>query len=74
MLASDPQPLRGDANNDGKVDIDDIKMLSSWLMGKGELTCWQNVDLCEDGVIRGRFFLRAFTNWAECADFKNLCS
>lgn len=43
--------LRGDANNDGEVNIADAVMLQKWLLGSGDLTNWQNVDLCEDGVI-----------------------
>ena len=43
--------LLGDANLDGKVDVDDVVMLQKWLLCAGDLTCWQNVDLCEDGVI-----------------------
>lgn len=43
--------LRGDANNDGEVNITDAVILQNWLLGSGDLTNWQNVDLCEDGVI-----------------------
>lgn len=38
----------GDANYDGKVTVADAVMLQKWLLGSGELTCWQNVDLCKD--------------------------
>ncbi len=43
--------VRGDANNDNEVSIADAVMLEKWLLGSGDLTNWQNVDLCEDGVI-----------------------
>lgn len=43
--------IKGDANNDGKVSVTDAVMLQEWLLGSGELTCWQNVDLCEDDRI-----------------------
>lgn len=44
--------IKGDANNDGKVTVADAVMLQKWLLGAStELTCWQNVDLCEDGQI-----------------------
>lgn len=43
--------LRGDANNDGEVNVADAVMLQKWILGSGDLTNWQNVDLCEDGVI-----------------------
>lgn len=43
--------IKGDANNDGKVSITDVIMLQKWLLGAGELICWQNVDLCEDNRI-----------------------
>ncbi len=43
--------LRGDANNDGEVNVTDAVILQNWLLGSGDLPNWQNVDLCEDGVI-----------------------
>lgn len=43
--------IKGDANKDGKITIADAVMLQKWLLGTGELTCWTNVDLCEDGII-----------------------
>lgn len=43
--------LSGDVNLDGKVDIADAVMLQNWLLGNGDLTCWQNGDLCEDKKI-----------------------
>lgn len=44
--------LKGDANGDGEVSVADAVMLQNWLLTKSkELTCWQNVDLCEDGRI-----------------------
>lgn len=46
-----PQYLEGDANLDGKVNADDLVMLQNWLLGSGDLTCWQNVDLCKDNKI-----------------------
>lgn len=42
---------KGDANNDNKVTVADMVMLQKWLLGSDELTAWQNVDLCEDGII-----------------------
>ncbi len=43
--------IKGDVNNDGEVTVADAIMLRNWLHGSGELTNWENVDLCEDGVI-----------------------
>lgn len=43
--------IKGDANNDGEVTVADAVMLQKWLLGSCELTCWQNVDLCEDNRI-----------------------
>lgn len=44
--------LKGDADNNGIVDVNDAIMLQEWLLGASEeLTNWKNVDLCEDGVI-----------------------
>ncbi|MDE5936712.1 MAG: DUF4832 domain-containing protein, partial [Ruminococcus sp.] len=43
--------VAGDANGDGLCSISDAVMLEKWLLGAGKLTCWHNVDLCEDGVI-----------------------
>ena len=47
----DYQVIEGDANDDGKVTVADAVMLQKWLLGSGELTCWQNVDLCKDNRI-----------------------
>lgn len=46
-----PVAVRGDANDDGEFDISDAVMLCNWLLGNGELTCWENVDLCKDDRI-----------------------
>lgn len=40
--------LLGDANLDGEVNVSDAVMLQKWLLCAGELTCWENVDLCKD--------------------------
>lgn len=42
---------KGDVNLDGECSIADAVMLQKWLLRAGELTCWQNADLCEDGII-----------------------
>ncbi|MGN0606992.1 MAG: carbohydrate-binding protein, partial [Oscillospiraceae bacterium] len=45
-------PLLGDCNLDGKVDVIDAVMLKRWLIGKSnELSDWKNADLCEDNLI-----------------------
>ncbi|MDE5753667.1 MAG: dockerin type I repeat-containing protein, partial [Oscillospiraceae bacterium] len=36
---------------DGELTTVDAVVLQKWLLGTGELTCWQNVDLCKDGKI-----------------------
>ena len=55
ILALDAEPVKstveGDADGDGEFTTDDVVVLQKWLQGTGELTCWQNVDLCEDGRI-----------------------
>lgn len=44
--------LKGDADANGVVDVDDAVMLQDWLLGSSDnLTCWENVDLCEDDRI-----------------------
>lgn len=43
--------VKGDANGDGELNISDVVMLQKWLLGAGDLTCWENVDLCKDGRI-----------------------
>lgn len=43
--------VKGDANGDGEFNISDVVMLQKWLLGAGDLTCWENVDLCKDGII-----------------------
>lgn len=46
-----PESIKGDTNNDGEINISDGVMLQKWLLGSGNLTNWQNADLCEDGKI-----------------------
>jgi len=46
-----PASLPGDCNNDGAVSIADAVELQQWLLGSGNLTKWQNADLCKDNVI-----------------------
>lgn len=41
----------GDANGDGTVNVADAIVLQKWLLGSGNLTNWENVDLCKDGRI-----------------------
>lgn len=41
----------GDCNLDGKTGISDVVMLKKWLMGSGELKCWQNVDFNNDNKV-----------------------
>lgn len=43
--------IKGDANGDGTVNVSDAVMLQKWLLAAGDLTKWQNADLCEDGKI-----------------------
>ncbi|MDE5884114.1 MAG: dockerin type I repeat-containing protein [Oscillospiraceae bacterium] len=43
--------LPGDVNGNGNFSILDIIILQRWLLGKGNLTCWQNADLTQDGII-----------------------
>lgn len=42
--------IKGDINNDGKFDIDDLEMLQKWLLSEPdvELADWKAADLCED--------------------------
>ncbi len=49
---SDFTPLNmGDCNLDGKTGIADVIMLKKWLMGSGELKCWQNADFNNDNRV-----------------------
>lgn len=41
----------GDANGDGAFNVADIVTVQKWLVGSGELTCWENADLCSDNII-----------------------
>lgn len=41
----------GDCNLDGKVGIADVVTLKKWLMGSGELECWQNADFNNDNKV-----------------------
>ncbi|MCM1133840.1 MAG: DUF4832 domain-containing protein [Ruminococcus flavefaciens] len=41
----------GDADGNGVCNVADAVMLQKWLLGAGELTCWENVDLCKDNRI-----------------------
>lgn len=43
--------LQGDVNNDGAFSVVDVVMLQRALLGKGELTCWQNADFYADNKI-----------------------
>ena len=43
--------LLGDANSDGSFNVADVVMLQKWLLCAGELTCWGNVDFCQDNKI-----------------------
>lgn len=47
----EPEVDPGDCNFDGKFGVSDIVMLQKWLLGTGELTCWQNADLNGDGEV-----------------------
>ncbi len=40
----DPDPIQGDVNGDGKVEIDDVNALINILLGKAEATAAANVD------------------------------
>lgn len=50
-------PLRsdisGDVNADGVLSLTDVIMLQKFLLAAGDLTAWENGDLCKDGVIDG---------------------
>lgn len=43
--------LAGDVNCDGNFSVIDVVALQKWLLGKGNLDCWQNADLTQDGII-----------------------
>ena len=47
------QPIKGDVNNDGKVDSKDVEMIRSYLIGKLEFTdvMFSNAEMNGDGVI-----------------------
>ncbi len=45
-------PILGDCNIDGKVNVSDVVMLQKWLLYDiSELIGWRNVDLCKDNEI-----------------------
>lgn len=43
--------VKGDVNNDGVFGVSDVVKMQKWLLCVGELTNWENGDLCEDNVI-----------------------
>ncbi len=43
--------ITGDCNGNNSFEIADAVMLQKWLLGSGEITNWQNADLCKDGKI-----------------------
>ncbi len=49
--AAVPQAVKGDVNNDGEFTITDIIMMQRYLLNAGELTAWENGNLCEDDRI-----------------------
>ena len=44
VKGDDPDPIKGDVNGDGKVEIDDVNALINILLGKAEATAAANVD------------------------------
>lgn len=50
-----PEPLAGDANADGAVNVADVVLLQKYLLGKTKLTPVQaeNAELCKDGRLDG---------------------
>lgn len=51
-LGKAPQTdIAGDADCNGSVNIADAVVLQKFLLGSGNLTNWENVDLCKDGRI-----------------------
>ena len=43
--------MKGDVNQDGKMDVADVVLLQKWLLAvpNTHLADWQAADLCEDG-------------------------
>lgn len=41
----------GDVNNDGVFNVSDVVMMQKWLLCVGQLTTWENGDLCEDNQL-----------------------
>ncbi|MDE6665717.1 MAG: dockerin type I repeat-containing protein, partial [Ruminococcus sp.] len=41
----------GDCNLDNKFTVSDVVMLQKWLVGSGELKCWQNADFNNDNRV-----------------------
>ncbi len=50
FAAMDVQPIRGDVNNNGALDVLDIVMMQKWLLGAGELVAAQAADYNDDGA------------------------
>ena len=52
-IAGNPQqnPLSGDVNADGAVDISDVAALQKYLLTSGTLKAWQQGDLNADGIL-----------------------
>ncbi len=45
------EKIMGDANGDGRFNAADVVTMQKWLMGSGNMTAYDTVDFCADGVI-----------------------
>ncbi len=50
---ADVPQVMGDVNFDGVFSVTDAVMMQKYLLAAGNLTAWENGDLCGDGVIDG---------------------
>ncbi len=41
----------GDCNLDGDFNMADLVMLQKWILGSGDITCWQNADFDADNIV-----------------------
>ena len=50
-VAPDPEPVMGDVNADGELNVADIVMLQNHLLGRGDVDDAEAGDLCSDGKL-----------------------
>lgn len=50
-ISAADEKIMGDANADGRFNAADVVTMQKWLMGAGNMTAYDTVDFCADGII-----------------------